>query len=119
MKNLSIIGRFLFALPLIGFGLGHLTNPEGMAGMVPAYFPGGVFWVYLTGVAFIAAAISFMTGQMMRIAGMLLAMMLGIFVLTIHLPAVQGVGMKSLAFAVLLKDLALAGGALVIASQDR
>jgi len=107
----STIARWLFALPFGIFGLMHFMMAENMAGMVP--LPGGVLWVYLTGVALIAACISFIIQKQVRLAGVLLALMLVIFVLTIHLPTVMG-GDQS-AMSSLLKDLALAGGSLLIA----
>ena len=57
MKILTdLIARILFVIPLAGFGAGHLMNAGDMAGMVPV--PGGVFWIYLTGIALLAAAVS-------------------------------------------------------------
>ncbi len=109
----STVARWLYALPFGIFGLMHFMMAENMAGMVP--LPGGVIWVYLTGVALIAACISFIIQKQVRLAGLLLALMLIIFVLAIHLPTVMG-GDQS-AMSSLLKDLALAGGALLIAGN--
>lgn len=55
-STLTTIGRLLYAIPFAIFGLFHFMNAEAMAPMVPV--PGGVFWVYLVGVASIAAAAS-------------------------------------------------------------
>lgn len=120
MNNLSLLGRIIFALPLIGFGLSHFANAEQMSAIVPKYMPMPSIWVYLTGAALILSAISILTGIMMRLACVLLAVMLLIFVLLIHLPLVQAGGVSAqLGIPNLLKDLAMAGGALVIASRDR
>ena len=105
------LGRTLFGIPFIIFGIHHLTNGSAMAGIVP--IPGGVFWVYLTGFAHLAAGICFLMGKYVRLAGQLLAIMLVIFILSIHLPSAWGGDQSS--FTNLLKDLALAGGALAIA----
>ena len=61
-----------------------------MAGMVPFWLPGGVFWVYLTGQALIAAAISIIAQKKAKLASLLLAAMLAVFILTIHLPGMLG-----------------------------
>lgn len=119
MQNtLRNIGNYLYALPFAVFGLFHFMNAGSMAGMVP--LPGGVFWVYLTGVALIAAAISFVIGKKVRLAGILLGIMLLIFVLSIHLPGTIGAdspqAMQS-SMSSMLKDLALAGGAFFIAGS--
>ena len=85
-----------------------------MAGMVP--IPGGVFWVYLTGVALILACISLLAEKKVRLAGILLGVMLLIFVLSMHLPEVISSGGES-GMSSLLKDTALAGAAWYIAGQ--
>lgn len=114
-KNLTFnIGKYLFALPFLVFGIFHFMNAQNMAGMVPDFIPGGVFWVYLTGIALIAAAVSVFINQKVVLAMQLLALMLIIFVLTIHLPATIN-DMNNASN--LLKDLALAGGALLLAAH--
>jgi uncharacterized membrane protein YphA (DoxX/SURF4 family) len=84
--------------------------------MVPSFIPGGLFWVYLTGVAHLAASISFLIDKKAHLAGLLLALMLVIFALTIHLPAAMG-GEDPAAMTNFLKDIALAGGALILADK--
>ncbi|MDG5767461.1 hypothetical protein QA596_08305 [Balneolales bacterium ANBcel1] len=109
------VGKYLFALPFFVFGIFHFLQGQGMAGMVPAFIPGGIFWVYLTGLALLAASISVIIDKKVKLAMQLLALMLIIFVLTIHLPAtINDMG----AAPNLLKDIALAGGALIVASLD-
>ena len=106
-------GRLLFAIPMAIFGLIHFMNGAQMSGMVPSFIPGGIFWVYLTGAALIAAAVSIIIQKKARLASLLLALLLVIFVLTIHLPGVIGGNMDLM--PMLLKDTALAGGALTFA----
>lgn len=110
----SQIGRYLYALPFGVFGLLHFMNASQMAGLVPGWIPGGAFWVYLTGAAFLAACVSIIIEKKARLACILLGVLLLIFVLTIHLPSVIEGEMQS-AMTNLLKDLALAGGAWFIA----
>lgn len=109
------VGRLLFALPFGIFGILHFMMAENMSGMVPDFIPGGVIWVYLTGVALLAACVSFVIQKEVRLAALLLALMLIIFVLAIHLPGVMS-GSES-AMPNLLKDAALAGGALLLADK--
>jgi uncharacterized membrane protein len=107
---------------MIFFGVQHFTNPDLMMTRVPDFLPGGKFWVYLTGVAFILAAISFMTNILVRVAAYLLALMLLIFVFTIHLPQYLDTADKAYRQATMvnmLKDTALAAFALYIASNAR
>jgi len=111
MKAVTSLGKFLFAIPMLIFGLFHFMNAQGMAGMVP--IPGGVIWVYVTGVGLLAAGVSMLIGRLDKLATVLLALMLLIFVFAIHLPgAIEG---NQPSTSNLLKDLALAGGALMYA----
>jgi uncharacterized membrane protein YkgB len=91
-----------------------------MVVFVPSFMPGGILWVYLVGAAFVLVAIAFITRRMVKIAGYVLTLILLIFVLTIHLPNYMDAGdpdMQTVAFINLLKDTALAGFALHIASN--
>lgn len=108
------IGRVLFALPFLIFGLIHFMNAQGMAGIVPSWLPGGIIWIYLTGIIHLLAAIALLIQKYTRLACLLLGLMLLIFVLTVHLPA--GLGGDQMAVSQVLKDAALAGGAFVLAS---
>ncbi len=107
MKKAGII---LYSIPLLGFGLGHLAKAGDMAGMVPSWMPFGIVWVYLTGLALIAAGVSFIINKKVELAGKLLALMLIIFVVTMHIPNM--VGGDQMAMPMMFKDLAMAGAAL-------
>lgn len=109
----GIVARVLYAVPLIIFGLNHFMYGQMMKTMVP--IPGGVFWVYVTGLALIAAAVAILTKKMARLASLLLALMLATFALTVHLPGVFNPDTMMMSMPNFLKDTALAGGALVLA----
>lgn len=111
-----LLGRILFCVPFLVFGFFHFMGASNMAGMVPAWLPGGVLWVYLTGAGLIAAPIAVLTGKKAVLACQLLALMLLSFVLTIHLPGFMAGGeMAQLSMAGMLKDTVMAGGALLMA----
>lgn len=112
MDALPTVGKFLFAIPMAVFGILHFMAAGDMAGMVPSFVPGGVIWVYITGVALIAAAVAIIANKQAVLATQLLGVMLLIFALSIHLMAL--VGGDQAAMASLLKDTALAGGAFVL-----
>jgi uncharacterized membrane protein len=117
LNSLTKLGKWLFIIPFVVFGFFHLTGADKMAGMVPAYFPGGAIWVYLTGLGQLAFAASVVLGKYDKLAAGLCALMLLVFVLTIHLPGVMAGGdMAQMAMSGLLKDIGLAGGALMYAS---
>lgn len=114
MNAVLNLGKYIYAAVMAVFGLGHLGNADAMAGMVP--IPGGVIWVYITGLALIAAAVSIFIGKMDKLAAVLLALMLLIFALSMHLPSMMG-GENPMAMPSFMKDLGLAGAALMYASS--
>lgn len=118
--TISRIAIYLLAIIMIVFGVYHFMHPRNLVVFVPSFIPGGIIWVYLTGIAFILVAIAFITRRMVRAAGYLLALLLILFVLTIHLPNYLDAGdvdMQNVAFINMLKDTALAAFALYIASN--
>jgi uncharacterized membrane protein len=108
-------GKFLFAIPFAVFGVMHLMMGANMAGMVPSFIPGGVLWVYLTGVALIAAPVAMLMNKMAKLATFLLGVLMLVFALSIHLVAVLGGDQMSMGN--LLKDLALAGAAFLYSEK--
>ena len=113
-----LLGRILLALPFLVFGLLHFSAGAQMAGMVPTWIPGGVLWVYLTGVANVLAAVAFLTGKKVKLAGQLTALMVLGFILTIHLPGVMNATddmSRQISMTMLLKDFGLMAGALLLA----
>ncbi len=119
-QSIYKVGIVLYALVIGFFGVNHFLNGTGFQKTVPSFIPGGIFWVYLTGAALIAASISFLSGKKTRAAGLFLAVYLLVVVLTIHLPALlhtDGSPLVSIALTNLVKDTGLAGAALMIAGM--
>lgn len=113
MKSVIGLGKYLFALPLLVFGIFHFMGANDMAGM--AF--GQVWLVYLTGLALIAAGISIIIGKFDKLAALLLALMLILFVILIHLKGALDGDQASM--AALLKDIMLAGAALMYAAMAK
>jgi uncharacterized membrane protein len=127
MKHLTTIGRILFALPFGILGLNHFLMKSYYLGMVSTFIPGGGYTIIITGLALIAACISIIAKKYIQLSCMLLALLLFIFILTIHVPALfdptevtilsMHTKFSTLAFIELLKDASLMGGALMIAGM--
>ncbi len=118
MSKLAVAGRIIFALPFAAFGLGHLTKVSMMATLVPVWVPGGgMLWVYITGIALIAAAVSIMVNRMAFWACMGLALLMFTFVAALHIPNLSNPQMAMMAFTGMLKDTALGGAALFMGSM--
>ncbi|OFX83335.1 MAG: hypothetical protein A2W99_12000 [Bacteroidetes bacterium GWF2_33_16] len=115
MKKLTTIGRILFALPFGIFGLNHLLMIDFYIGMLSTFIPGSSFTIILTGLALIAASISIIIKKYIKLSCILLAILLFIFIMTIHVPNLFNDKESIMALVALLKDTALMGGALMIA----
>lgn len=111
------LGRLLFSLPFFVFGVMHFMNAGAMAAYVPTWVPGGgAFWVYFTGFALIAAPLAIISGKQAKMASQLLALLMIVFAVGLHLPGVLAGGEgAATSMPGFLKDIALAGGALLMA----
>lgn len=87
LDKIMPFGRLFLAIPLAVFGTEHLTSAADIANIiVPRWFPAHEFWVYLVGIALIAAALSITVQIQSPLAATLLGAMLFSFVLLIHIP---------------------------------
>lgn len=85
-----------------------------MGRMVPGFIPGpGSLWIYITGAAFVLAAIGILTDIKKTLACYLLAALLLIFVFTIHY---RSFGVNPFNA---LKDVAIAMCALIIGNNRK
>ena len=108
-ESLSMLGRILFAIPIMIFGIFHFMNATEMSGIVPSYFPAPIIFVYMTGTGLILAGLSLILQTQTSLAMLLLGVMLMIFALTVHLPGAMDGAQASISN--LLKDIALSGAA--------
>lgn len=120
MNAFLSLGRWLFAIPFAIFGLLHFMNGSQMVDMIPTYLPVPYLWLFLAGAGLIAASVAMLLGKYDKLAATLLSVELLLFVLLLHLPAIMRG--EQMVMAVLLKDLTLAGAALLYAqyvAKDR
>jgi uncharacterized membrane protein len=68
------------------FGIDHFLLLRFIASLIPAWFPGALFWAYFTGAAFVAAGISIAIKTMDRLAAVLLGTMFLLWFLFLHAP---------------------------------
>lgn len=110
------LGRWLFPVPFIVFGLFHLSMSNHYADQMPNYIPGGTFFICILGFCMIAAGISLYIGVKDRLAALCLAVMLLLFIVLLHAPAaIYGGEQSQMALTMLFKDLGLMAGALLYA----
>lgn len=79
------IGKYLYAIMLYNFAVGHYNNLEGISNIVPKYIPFPEFWTFFGGVALMGSAISIFSGFKVRAISMLLALNLFIWLLLLHI----------------------------------
>lgn len=88
-ERLSKIGRLIFGICLIYFGLAHHFYLAFTVKMVPAWLPPGqTFWAYATAAGHIAAGIAILSGIYARTASMLLTAMFVVFAILVHAPRI-------------------------------
>jgi uncharacterized membrane protein len=109
-------GRLLFAASLPVFGVLHFIYAAAFANLLPAWIPFHLFWIYFFGVAFVAAAVSLVTGIAARLAATLSGLMYFLWVLTLHLPRCLGKLYDGDEWTSMLVALALGGSAWIMAA---
>ncbi len=117
LERLVVLGPTLFASPLAAFGAEHLSIASAISQVVPKWIPAPLFWVYLVGLALLAAALSLVIRRHVVLTAGLLAAMFLIFVVTIHLPNVVANPRNRILWAVMLRDTSFAAGALALAGS--
>jgi uncharacterized membrane protein YphA (DoxX/SURF4 family) len=115
MKKLTTIGRILFAIPFALFGINHFLMLNYYLGMLTSFVPLGAYTIILTGIMLIAASISIITKVLVKFSTLMLAVLLFIFIVTIHIPHLFTDADKTITIIALLKDISLLGGSLMIA----
>lgn len=120
MQGIQSLGKWMFALPMLLFGILHFGPLEYSLPYIPSWLPFPAFWVYFAGVGLILFAVSFLLGRKDRLAALLLALELLLFVVLIHIPKLlEG---DFLGLIATFRDTAMAGAALMFAeafARDR
>lgn len=118
MKNISLLGRILYALPFAVLGLNHYFMVDFYTGMLSSFIPGGVYTVFLTGFIMIAAAVFIIIKRFVKEATLALAILLCLYILTIHIPHLfdSQIQLQQVLMP-MFKDISLLGGSLLILSM--
>ena len=114
MKKLTTIGRILFAIPFALFGINHFLMLDYYLGMLTSFVPLGAYTIILTGIMLITVSISIITRVLVKFSTLMLAILLFIFIVTIHIPHLFTDADKTVTIIALLKDISLMGGSLMI-----
>jgi uncharacterized membrane protein len=115
MKRMTNIGRVIFAIPFGVFGINHFVMKDYYLGMITSFIPLGAYTIILTGIMLIAASISIISKKFVKFSTITLAILLFVFIITIHIPHLISGADKTITLVALLKDISLLGGSLMIA----
>jgi uncharacterized membrane protein len=119
LDKIVALGPMFLAVPIAVFGTEHFTATKILAGMVPRWIPGHLFWALFVGACLISAALSIVVRKYAGIASALLGLTILLFVLLIHIPGIANAPTSRLVWVVALRDLAFSGGALSIAAAQK
>jgi len=108
------LARVCYAVPLAVFGAEHLTDPQSIVRIIPAWMPAKLFWAYFVGVCLIAAAVSFIFRIRMPLAAAMLALMFVLFVAMMHLPNLIRLPHSRAAWNIVMRDSGFGAGALLL-----
>jgi uncharacterized membrane protein len=113
------LGKYLFALAFVAFGVQHFVYARFAAGLGPPWYLGRPVWAYSTGVILVAAGAGIVAGQKTRVGANLLATILFLFFLLFYVPRIikqlHNPGPWTSGFEI----LALCGCAVVLANSLR
>ena len=120
MNKVTVIGKYLFAIPFIIFGILYLVNGHAMTSMI--LMTGNVIWIYVSGLIMLLAGVTILIGKKDAVATFLLGLMFLIFAAFVDFPALIEQEGNEAVSSLLLRDLVIAGAAFVYcrsAAKDR
>ncbi len=107
------LGRVLFAIPLVVFGLQYLVHGHLAGGLppLPPWTPGGVVSAYLAGCILLIAGILLLANQALRITAIAIGFVFLASVMILHVQHLHDVIYSGIDRTRALEPLALAGAA--------
>jgi len=113
------LAQALYALALIAFGLSHFVYLNLTAPLVPGWLPAHTFWAYFTGCTYLLAGAAIFTGVWARLAAVLSAWQIGLFLLLVWVPIVAAGNVSAEHWGETVVNVALLAGAWLVAESYR
>ena len=113
-----LVGRILFSLTLVASGAGHLAQTESSARYAAGKkVPNAKLMVQLSGIAMLLGGLAIILGIIMDLAALLTAILLVVIAVMMHrFWEERDQQAQQLELAMFMKNISMAGGALVIMS---
>lgn len=121
LDKIVALSNLCFAIPLAVFGALHLSSPQSILPLVPAYMPWRMFCVYFVGCALLAASLSIATKIAVLWSGLLFGIMMFLFVAMIHFPGALKEPHNRIVWTVVFREMSFGGAGWILAgsSMDR
>jgi uncharacterized membrane protein len=113
--RIATFGRWIFVFCMVVFGIQHFLYAAFIATLIPSWIPGHLFWVYFTGIGFVAAALAILVKIGNRLAAFMLGVMFFLWVAVLHAPRVAVSVHNGDEWSSLFVALALGGAAWILA----
>lgn len=116
LSRIANVGKYIFAVCLIAFGIGQFMNLDFLTARVPEYLPFRMLWVYFTAAVMASAGISVLINKKAQNTVFVLGMVMIILnVLSYAVPLVQTPSAPRLWTAAMI-DLTLTAGVFILAN---
>ncbi|HEX5234242.1 MAG TPA: hypothetical protein VFW25_02820 [Silvibacterium sp.] len=115
--KIIVLGPVFAATALAVFSSEHFTVTRELSAIVPRWLPDPMFWTYLVGTAWLAAAISFIAWREVRWSASLVAVLMLTIVATIDLPGLPKGAHSRIFWVLTVRETCFAGGAMVLAGS--
>lgn len=122
-KRLNLLGRIVFSLPFIFFGIYRFWNMDFFIGLSPHWVPYPELWISLVGFGLVAASVSIILNQYAHLASLMLAGMIFLLACSVHVPNTisnwSDPSVRSISMALAMKDFTMVGGSIIIAGMTK
>ena len=115
LEKIVALTNLCVAVPLAVFGALHLFAPQFVIGIVPAYMPWHMFWVYFVGCGLMAASLSIASKIAVRWSGVLFGIMMFSFVAMIHFPGALRGPHNRILWTIVFREMSFGGAGWILA----
>lgn len=116
MNNLFKAGRILTGIAYLLLGYVHFKYAADDVKMVPSFLPYSIFWVYLVGIFWLATGASFISNILVRLSGLLSALMILVIIFTVQLKGLTS-DANAMSFITLAFSIGLVAASLMVSSS--